>query len=786
MRRQLAYLALALFAVLHTRGQELVELHSYDALNSKLEGHITQILQDHNGMLWLSTWNGLYRFDGFEFTRLKPLAGDGCSMTSDRIRDAWLSPEGNIYCRTDDGNFLFNTTDYRFYDLVTDAEKAAADSAFNSPILRGKKTSVDGSTIIEFVDPQGLYWQMRHDKLYCLIPKETPVKPLEMEVPAMVSCLKRDSKGRIWMFTKSDAAVRLLDGNGNHLGYLTPSGHLTPGYASFGSTIYSFCETHDGHIWLGSKPDGLFRLTETSPGQFRVERIEELQKCAVYDLQEDRFGRLWVAQFSGHGISQNGLSCVEDLDAPKPTVTDTLAAYPVDVCRRVRRLHITNDGNVMIAATTDGLVITKLEADKNAMRFRRHSRDYKRPEGLCCNATTDVVQTADDRIFISTETDGICEITSKNLLADTLSFRRYNMDTGMLPTDMILCMTIGEGERLFIVSDYMLTMLNIYDNTYETLGHLFFRHPYKFSEARPLLLDNEEWLIGTTENAFLLPKSMAHRNNYNPPLLLTGISAGENKRMLAVENLDTLLLSPENRSVTIRFAAIDYSDPAAIRYQFRFGIRKSKWYNLGTDHSVTLHDLPPGTHLLELRSTNADGQLADNVRQLTIIVTPTFMETKLAKLFFMLLLLAIFTIATYIYLSMRRTKKRHHDNLTGYLALLENPGKEHQEIPAYMEQVLAFLGQNVTNSSADPQQMASLCNMSYEQLSKEMKHHIGLSPAELLTEARIAHACRMLDEGNYIVSEVAYRSGFKDPQVFARSFKHSKGITPLEYKKRPQ
>ena len=784
MKIRLFHIAWLLLAAIGGRGQELVELHRYDALNSALEGHITQILQDHNGLLWLSTWNGLYRFDGYEFTRVKPLAG-GCSMTSDRIRDAWLSPEGNIFCRTDDGNFIFNTREYRFQDLVTDEEKAAADSAFSSPTLKGTKLKADdGSTMLQYIDPQGLYWQVHHDKLYCLAPLESPVKPLPMDVSAAVGCLQRDSKGRIWMSTRGDATVRLLDGSGTTLGYLTRDGSLSAAYASFGSPVYCFCETSDGHFWLGSKPDGLFRLTETSTGHFLVEHVEGMEKGAVYDLKEDRFGRLWVAQLVGHGVGGQGLSCVENLSAAKPAVTDTLAAYPVDVCRRVRRLHITNDGKTMIAATSDGIVVTKLEADKNAMRFRRHSRDIKRAESLYSNATMDIVQTDDDRIFVSTETDGISEITTRDLLADTLCFRRYNTETGELPTDMILSMTLGEGERLFIVSERMLVSLNIHDKTFEALGHLFFRHPYQFNETRPLLLDNDEWLIATTENAILLPKSMAHRSNYNPPMVLTGISTGDKSKLLAVENLDTLYLYPGNRSTTIHFAALDYSDPTTICYMFRLGGNQKRWYDIGTDHSVTLLDLPPGTHLLELRSTNADGQLADNVRRLVIIVEPTFTETTLAKALFILLLMVLLTVAIYIYLYLRRVRRKRHDNLMGYLALLQHPEKEHDEIPAFMEQALPFVRQNLTDSKADPQQLAPLCGMSQEQLDKEMYRHIGHTAAGFLREARIDHACRMLDEGSYIVSEVAYRSGFNDPQVFARLFKLSRGISPQEYLKK--
>ena len=93
---------IALLLTLCLQAQDLWELHRYDETNSTLEGHTTQILQDHDGLLWIATWNGLCRFDGYEFRRLKPQPGDGCSMSSDRIRNIWLSDDGDIFLRVDD------------------------------------------------------------------------------------------------------------------------------------------------------------------------------------------------------------------------------------------------------------------------------------------------------------------------------------------------------------------------------------------------------------------------------------------------------------------------------------------------------------------------------------------------------------------------------------------------------------------------------------------------------------------------------------------------------------
>ena len=218
MRHLTTIIALAL--ALASQAQDLRELHRYDETNSALEGHLTQMLQDRDGLLWIATWNGLCRFDGYEFRQLKPQAGDGCSIPSDRIRNIWLSDDGDIYLRVDDDTCRFDTRTYRFYDLSSEAERQQAEACLHHQPTRAKHKD----NYFYYRDPQGLEWQIRDDALYCLRETAQPVEPLPMERQAMVRCIRQDSRGRIWLTTKEDATVRLLDSWGGHLGYLSAQG----------------------------------------------------------------------------------------------------------------------------------------------------------------------------------------------------------------------------------------------------------------------------------------------------------------------------------------------------------------------------------------------------------------------------------------------------------------------------------------------------------------------------------------------------------------------------------
>ena len=53
------------------KGQPLCIAQQYTVKDGLVQNNPSQILQDHNGFIWISTWNGLSRFDGREFATFK-------------------------------------------------------------------------------------------------------------------------------------------------------------------------------------------------------------------------------------------------------------------------------------------------------------------------------------------------------------------------------------------------------------------------------------------------------------------------------------------------------------------------------------------------------------------------------------------------------------------------------------------------------------------------------------------------------------------------------------------
>lgn len=799
--------------------QPLCRVVQYNEEDGVPSSHVAQLLQDEDGLMWFATWNGLCRFDGYDFKTFKPQVGDGCQMVTDRIRNITLLPTGNILCQVDLDHFMFDRQTYRFRDL-TEAEKektAEWERKYlqSRSLLNGKRFvwtdhqkthwTLQGNGHLSYTDPttgrevdyplpltfrtltfalvdkRGHLWALDYGNIYHFRTDMQRTSRIAMEPQAEVKCLFNDQQGRYWVATKEDKAVRIYHGQNDQLiGYLGSDGRLHQPYTSFGAAVYCMLQTADGTLWLGTKPDGLFRLRPNGDG-FVVSHLAGVPFHDIYHLQEDPMGRLWVAALDG------GL-CYTSNPHDEHPVFKVPTHYPKE-CQRARYMHVSHDG-ILLTATSNGLLVARLERHADQMRFKLHQRKPDDRQSLSCSATMDVVQDSQGRYLVSTESGGVNQITTSNLLSDTLSFRHIRNQFHVQSNDIALSLTPISGDRMMAVGSHLITLL---DST--THGRVLdvcnFNEDYRFSEAHPLALQGGRWLFGLTDGACMITEQQLTRQAYHPQLVLTALTVQGGASDWTIGHRDSLTLAPHERNITVHFSAIDYAASEHISYAFRLlddnHDETTPWNYIGHDRSATLLDLMPGTYRLEMRSTNADGEWIDNTRQLTIVVTPTFWESVCGRLLLLVLLCGTLAAIIYTILYIRRIKRQQRETLEKYLALIEVRGKREEvrgeeEDDPMLHRVMAYVEANLSNSDANVGDMALAAATSRSGLQRKLKQAMGITPQDLLREARIKRACQLLRTTDKNIADIAYACGFTDPKYFSRSFKQSTGMSPTEYK----
>lgn len=100
-----------------------------------------------------------------------------------------------------------------------------------------------------------------------------------------------------------------------------------------------------------------------------------------------------------------------------------------------------------------------------------------------------------------------------------------------------------------------------------------------------------------------------------------------------------------------------------------------------------------------------------------------------------------------------------------------------------IDKVIQFILKNYKNDIYI-EEIASKLNMSIASFSRYFKHHTHKTFSNYVTEIRISHACRLMMDSHYNISEICYMSGFENQSNFYRHFKKFTGVIPKEYKAR--
>lgn len=487
--------------------------------------------------------------------------------------------------------------------------------------------------------------------------------------------LLTDRSGRLWVAGK-DGTLRIYSSDRTLLGYLSPDGRIVPKPTSFGPSIYHLLEVRNGDIYLASRWDGLFRLSpqQASQTSYHIEHFTHrpndsysLSENSLYCLLEDRDGRLWIAT---HGGGLNLMQRSSDGSVQFIHNGNRLTGYPHLGFDRTRTLHQAPDGTLLVGST-DGLLTFSPQFDRpEEIAFHTYTRIPDDPHSLSCNDVTHIFTDSRQHTYVVTFSGGVnCIPPEADLTASRIEFTPLPVVGTPPPTDVTLSMTEDANGHLWIVSEALLLHYYPDEHKFECFDQQSLtQHDHYFSEAIPAQWNG--WLIfGAEDGVIALDPSAIHPNLYIPPVVFTTLRIQGGKEIRPLNDAREIRLLSNERTVSIDFAALDYTDPSSIRYSYRLEGLEEEWNEWSDTRRASYANLPPGNYNLQVRSTNAAGIPNDQIYPLKLIVVPTFWETAwgtlVYALLFVLLAAAIALIILYIY------RLRHRINLEQQLANLK-------------------------------------------------------------------------------------------------------------------
>ena len=477
--------------------------------------------------------------------------------------------------------------------------------------------------------------------------------------------LCEDTEHNLWVGLK-DGKIRIYDKNRTELGYFTETGTISHTGIPLKGNTYCIFQDSKHNIWIATKGEGLVKARPQGGGHYKLTRychsrddIYSLSDNNVYCVYEDVKGRIWVATFGG-GI--NYLTHNRGGREIFVNHRNNLKGFPIDNCHKVRFVTGDHRGNIWIATTVGALMVNSDFKKPEDAVFHHYVRVQNDVNSLSNNDVHYILSTRKNELYLVTFGGGLNKLQTIDAAGNAI-FKSYGVAEG-LPSDILLSIREDNRGNLWMSTENGISKFIPEEERFENYADGHVSPHVRFSEAASAYTSWGDLLFGTSNGVLLFNPDSIRKSTYVPPLVFSKLLIANedvvpDEKNILKESLDDtreLQLSHEENIFTIRFAALDYTEPAGIQYAYILEGFEKSWNYVGKQRTATYTNLPKGHYVFKVRATNADGVWTDNMRLLDIEVLPSFWETPFAYFLYVLFVLLIIITAVYILFTIYRLK----------------------------------------------------------------------------------------------------------------------------------
>ena len=276
IRNLIAGIVCLVWACTGVRGQvSFTHIGLEDGLS---QSTVLSITQDVQGNMWFATFNGVNRFDGYDFTVYRHETGNAGSIGDNMVYAVKADDKGGVWVGTN--NWL------SYYDADRDAFRNYRCPQKEEDVRVMQIADVDDSRLLVNTSA-GLY--VFHVADTSFVQSGLPADLFRLKATAIYrskDSLYIGAKDGLWMYS---FASRTLE----HL-------HALP----LGRKEILTLLQHGNHLWIGTEGDGLYRMDRTTRElrHYTAGGPDGLSSNFVRSLALDARNRLWVGTFTSLDI----------------------------------------------------------------------------------------------------------------------------------------------------------------------------------------------------------------------------------------------------------------------------------------------------------------------------------------------------------------------------------------------------------------------------------------------------------------------------------------------------
>ena len=545
---------------------------------------ITTIKEDQKGNIWIGTYgNGVFKFDGYQFSRLD----SNEILNKQTVLDIFFDQHDNVWMATlSKGIAQYNT-------VAKSTTWLSENEGLSNNHVRA---------IIQ--DNSGNFWFGTSGGGVCnYFGKQFTNYDKSAGLGGnFIYSIFRDSKNRLWI-GNSDKGISILDSS------IFKSYSATNGFGDF--KVKAIAEDSWGNIYLGTDGQGLYRYDSTG---FHV--VEGLGKKYIRALIKDRDSNLWVAT-AGTGLYQ--LSFKQERFILKNYNTRDGLLHD-----RLTSLFLDKQNRLWYGTENDGIGCLKNNTILNIHISVR--------EGLRSNSIRCFAEDESGFLWIGTAGSGI---SSMALYQGDFKINSYNHENGLTSSNVYL-LTVDRLNHLFVGTETGLDYL-VLDKLRKPLQIKHYSKGEGFigieTCQNAVFNDNDGTIwFGTINCLSKFNPANKVKNEFAPIISITdvklyyeSISNTAYKSFAGDWNsVKHLELPYDQNHLSFDFMAINFSNPEAVKYQWKLVGFDENWSPPSKDHSIVYSNLSPGNYNFMVKACNEDGVWNKEPVMISFVIYPPF------------------------------------------------------------------------------------------------------------------------------------------------------------------
>jgi len=574
---------------------------------------VRSLVEAADGTVWVGTDTGLGRYDPrndrWRVYRNDPK--DPASLPDDRVQALLLDSQGRLWVGMIEGLAWFDTATETFATYRHDAaEPRSLPDDYVTSLYEDRGGSLwIGTKTGGLAKWNPRTWSFGH----------TRASSEEGYTDHNITSFAEDTQGRVWIGTFG-GGINLLNRSNGQVNAIR---HVNGARDSLSdNAVMALVEGSDGAIWAGTMTGGLNRFdTRTLKAEvFRHDAAVPTTLAAdgVMSLLEVD-NSLWVGTYGG-GISR--------FDA-RTGRFDNLRPGPEDglhlTSGRITALARDRTGHVWIGTDGGGLNVW----DSRTRRLYYYKRDAKKVDSLSADSVFSLLVDDNGGVWIGTRGAGIDRVVNPGDGPAHLRFANLSEAQG-LPNNTVYGLRADGTGNIWLSTNFGLARLD----------------PRTLGQERPVIqrfhrlhgLQAEEFNFGAhyrDHSGKLFFGGASGFNSFYPEVLefneraprvvlteflkLNQPGFGD----LPEERIGRITLGHKDDVITLRFAALDFADPRANRYEYKLEGFDSDWVRSDERRAATYTNLTGGHYVFRVRASNSDGVWSTQDLALPIDVAPS-------------------------------------------------------------------------------------------------------------------------------------------------------------------